>query len=355
MWSQFRIWMAALPLDDPLRRAQAATLQSLIFVLIAAALIGAPLSLSATSQVDQITGIVASLLHAFLLITAVVVLRRGQFSAAVALVIVSSILFAAVNMIPAGLEGSRAVFTVLTVPIVLAGLLGGRPLLITTTIVTVILVVGVAVLSGTASPLVGYSPQTYDPRLTSVVYVVVAIVLTVLIDRFGRALQTALAQARTRERELDALRMSLEQQVAERTATLQATVDQLSASQTTITLLGAPVLPVLPGVLVAPLIGRFDSGRAASLSQKILAAIASQRAKIVIFDVTGVEVVDQRTIADLLQLAGAVRLLGAEPVIVGIRAEMAIALAEQEINLHTQRIYPNLQAAVQVFQLQGAV
>ena len=76
-----------------------------------------------------------------------------------------------------------------------------------------ILVIGVAVFSSIAPTLVGYSHQTYDPRLTSVVYVIVAIVLTVLIDRFGRALHTALAQARTRERELDALRLSLEQQI----------------------------------------------------------------------------------------------------------------------------------------------
>jgi rsbT co-antagonist protein RsbR len=348
VWSQFRTWMANIPLADPLQREQATTLQSLVFVLITAALIGVPLSLSATTQIDQVVGVVSSLVHALLLIAAAVVLRRGQFNAAVALVVVSSILFAALNMIPSGLEGSRAVFTALTIPIVLAGLLGGRWLLAFASAVTVILVIGVAVLSSIAPTLVGYSRQTYDPRLTSVVYVVLALVLTVLIDQFGRALQTALRQARTRERELDGLRMSLEQQISERTASLQATVDQLSASQMTITLLGAPVLPVLPGVLVAPLIGRFDSARAAALSQKILAAIADQRAETVIFDVTGVDVVDQHTITDLLQLAGAVRLLGAEPVIVGVRPEVAIALVEQEIDLTTQRIYPNLQEAVQV-------
>ena len=355
MWSQFRTWMTAIPLADPLRREQAATLQSLIFLLIAASLIGAPLSLSATSQVDQVIGIVSSLIQALLLIAATVVLRRGQFSAAVALVIVSTILFAALNMVPTGLEGSRAVFTALTIPIVLAGLLGGRRLLAFASALTVVLVIGVAVFSSIAPSLVGYSHQTYDPRLTSVVYVIVAIVLTVLIDRFGRALQTALAQARTRECELDALRMSLEQQIGERTAALQATVDQLSASQTTITLLGAPVLPVLPGVLVAPLIGLFDSARAAALSEKILAAITNQRAETVIFDITGVAVVNQRTIAELLQLAGAVRLLGAEPVIVGVRPDVAIALVAQEIDLTAQRFYPNLQEVVQVLRTRHAV
>jgi anti-anti-sigma regulatory factor len=66
----------------------------------------------------------------------------------------------------------------------------------------------------------------------------------------------------------------------------------------------------------------------------------------VIFDITGVEVADQRTVEDLLQLAEAVRLLGAEPVIVGVRPEVALALVEQQIDLTARQIYPTLQAAV---------
>jgi len=106
---------------------------------------------------------------------------------------------------------------------------------------------------------------------------------------------------------------------------------------------------------VAPLIGRFDQARMAALSEKILATIVAQRAKTVIFDITGIDVVDQRTIAELLTLTGALRLLGAEPVIVGVRSEVAIALVAQEIDLTAQRIYPNLQAAVQVLQTQRAL
>jgi rsbT co-antagonist protein RsbR len=351
MWRQFRTWMADIPLADPLRREQAATLQSLIFLLILVSFTTVPLSLIATSRVDQVIGLVSGLVQALLLIAATVVLRRGYFSVAVALVIVSLLLFVALNMVPTGLEGSRAIFTALAVPIVLAGLLGGRQLLVVTAALTVIVVIGIAVLSVTIPTLVGFSPQTYDPLLTSVAYVIAAAVLTVLIDRFGRALQTALERTRGRERELDALRMSLEQQVLERTAALQASVDQLRASQATISLLGAPILPVLPGVLVAPLIGQFDSVRAAALSQKVLTAIADQRAEAVIFDITGVGVIDQRTIAELLELAGAVRLLGAEPVIVGVRPDVALALVEQQIDLTTRRIYSTLQEAVEVLQV----
>jgi len=107
-------------------------------------------------------------------------------------------------------------------------------------------------------------------------------------------------------------------------------------------------------VLVAPLIGRFDTARIAALSQKILAAIAERRTATVIFDITGVDVVDQRNVAELLDLARAVRLLGADTVIVGVRHDVALALVEQEIDLSTLQIYPNLQEAVQILQAHRA-
>lgn len=349
-WARLRAWMLAIPIADQLRREQAAILQSFITILGVASLLGIPLSLTATSAVDQVSGVISSLIQLLLLAVAIAVLRRGGFRTSVALVIVSMIIFAALNMIPTGLEGSRSVFTVLTVPIVLGGLLGGRRLLVLAAILTMLLVIGVAVLSSAAPTLVGYSQERYDPVLTCAVYLVMAVVLSVLIDRFGGALQAALERARARERELDELRVSLEQQVADRTESLQATVDQLRASQATISMIGAPVLPVLPGVLVAPLIGLFDSARAAALRDKILAAVDRQRAKTVIFDLTGMDIVDPHTVAELLQLSAAVRLLGADSVIVGVRAEFAIAMVELRIDLRAQRIFPNLQEAVAALQ-----
>jgi hypothetical protein len=70
MWRQFRTWMADIPLADPLGREQAATLQSLIFLLILASLIALPLSLIAASRDRQVAGVVSSLVQALLLIVA---------------------------------------------------------------------------------------------------------------------------------------------------------------------------------------------------------------------------------------------------------------------------------------------
>src|SRR5206468_878248 len=123
--------------------------------------------------------------------------------------------------------------------------------------------------------------------LTCVTYIVAAGVLALLIGRFGQALQRAIWQARSRERELDLLRISLEQQVDERTvelrqalqdveqreAALAQTLAELRASEAAVRELSAPVIPVLPGVLAAPLIGALDSARMKVLTENVLGAI----------------------------------------------------------------------------------
>jgi anti-anti-sigma factor len=134
--------------------------------------------------------------------------------------------------------------------------------------------------------------------------------------------------------------------VAARTAELRASVDQLQASQTTIRELGSPVLPVLPGVLVAPLIGAIDTARAADLSAAVLAAVDRVRARSVILDITGVPVVDTHVARALLQVAQAVRLLGAEAVLVGVSAEVAQTLVTLGVDLGAIHVHANLQEAV---------
>jgi rsbT co-antagonist protein RsbR len=358
----FRMWLKDIPFTDSLRREQAVLLQAFLFILTAAAIVGALATLTAASINDRLIGVSSSLLLGLMLIGAVVVLRRGHFTRAVVLVIVSMIMMVVVNMIPTGLQGSRAVFTLLALPIVLAGLLGGRRLLLLAFILSVLAVIGVTVLEVATPTLVGYSEQTYDPVLTCVTFVVAAGVLALLIGRFGQALQRALWQARSREQELDALRISLEQQVDTRTtelrqalqdveqreATLTQTLAELRASEAAVRELSAPVIPLLPGVLAAPLIGALDSARAKVLTENVLAAIERTGAHHVIFDITGVPVVDTNVARVLLNTAAAARLLGTSAALVGVRPEVAETIITLGIDFEAIARYPTLQEAVVV-------
>jgi anti-anti-sigma factor len=127
---------------------------------------------------------------------------------------------------------------------------------------------------------------------------------------------------------------------------LAQTLDDLRASQETLRELSAPIIPVLPGVLVAPLIGALDSTRAAVLTSNILRMVQSHQARYVIIDITGVPFVDTHVAGILMRAAAAVRLLGAQVWLVGIRPEVAQTIVILGIDLQTISTHPDLQAAV---------
>lgn len=92
--------------------------------------------------------------------------------------------------------------------------------------------------------------------------------------------------------------------------------------------LETPVIPVLQGVLVVPLVGHFDARRASELSATVLAAVHGQRARTVLIDITGIAIMNATVGQHLNQLAQAIRLLGAQVILTGIQASMAPLLVE---------------------------
>jgi rsbT co-antagonist protein RsbR len=97
--------------------------------------------------------------------------------------------------------------------------------------------------------------------------------------------------------------------------------------------LSAPILPVAPGVLVAPMIGAVDSGRAAVFMSNLLDAAERERARYLIIDVTGIPVIDTQVARVILQAAQAMRMLGAQAILTGIRPEVAQTLVGLGIDL----------------------
>lgn len=161
----------------------------------------------------------------------------------------------------------------------------------------------------------------------------------------ARHSNAALQQARIA---LEAQQASLEAQVIERTAALQTTVDQLRASQETIRVLGAPIIPVLPNVLVVPLIGTLDVPRMQNVQEQLLLDVHRQRARSVILDLTGIMLIDTEVAQAFLQIVSTIRLLGAAVLLVGIRPEIAQTLVALNIELDGIQTYASLQAAVSV-------
>lgn len=97
----------------------------------------------------------------------------------------------------------------------------------------------------------------------------------------------------------------------------------IRAQQDTIRELSTPLIPLEAGIVVMPLVGRLDAVRMQQVIERLLAGVAAQRAQTVILDITGVPGVDAEVAASLVRAAQAVRLLGAQVMLSGIRPEVA--------------------------------
>jgi len=178
-----------------------------------------------------------------------------------------------------------------------------------------------------------------DPVMVELFYTDMA---TVILGYFAvaffawlgsRNLLQALERSREQADELEQYSVELEQRVADRTAQLSQALESLQASMGIIREAGSPVLPILEGVILTPLIGALDSERVSLVMQQVLQGAAEHRARVVILDITGVPVVDTAVANALIQTARGVRLLGATPVLVGIRSEVAQTIVDLGVDL----------------------
>jgi PAS domain S-box-containing protein len=87
-----------------------------------------------------------------------------------------------------------------------------------------------------------------------------------------------------------------------------------------------PCIPIAEGVVVLPLIGRLDRLRSQHALANLLSDVTTRRARTVLVDLTGLVDADATFTQLLSQMVSAVRLLGAQIVVSGIRAGLAQAL-----------------------------
>ena len=97
--------------------------------------------------------------------------------------------------------------------------------------------------------------------------------------------------------------------------------------------LSTPVIQVWAGVVVTPLIGTLDTMRTQQLMEQLLHHIVESQSSIALIDITGVPTIDTRTAQHLIETIAAVRLLGAQAVLTGVRPAIAQTLVHLGIDL----------------------
>ncbi|WP_328862113.1 STAS domain-containing protein [Streptomyces sp. NBC_00306] len=94
-----------------------------------------------------------------------------------------------------------------------------------------------------------------------------------------------------------------------------------------------PVVRLWDKVLAVPLIGTLDTARTQVVMENLLEAIQQYEAQVAIIDITGVPTVDTAVAHHLMQTVNAVRLMGADCVISGIRPPIAQTISQLGIDL----------------------
>jgi rsbT co-antagonist protein RsbR len=97
--------------------------------------------------------------------------------------------------------------------------------------------------------------------------------------------------------------------------------------------LSTPVVKLWEGILALPMIGTLDSARAQVVMESLLQRIVETGSQIAIIDITGVPTVDTLVAQYLLKTATALRLMGAECIISGVRPQIAQTIVHLGVDL----------------------
>jgi rsbT co-antagonist protein RsbR len=110
--------------------------------------------------------------------------------------------------------------------------------------------------------------------------------------------------------------------------------------------LSTPVVKLWEGVLALPIIGTLDSSRTQTMMEALLTRIAETGSAIAIIDITGVPTVDTLVAQHLIKTVTAIRLMGAECIISGVRPQIAQTIVHLGVDLGNVTTKANLADAL---------
>ena len=130
---------------------------------------------------------------------------------------------------------------------------------------------------------------------------------------------------------------------------LNERIEVIERQREAIRTLAVPVIEVWRGVLCVPVVGLLDSMQASEMTATLLSAVVAKKARYVIIDVTGIEVMDTRSADHFLRMARAVMLLGSRCALSGIRPAIASTIVHLGVELGHVRTFRTMRDALQAY------
>jgi rsbT co-antagonist protein RsbR len=159
---------------------------------------------------------------------------------------------------------------------------------------------------------------------------------------FG-AINELISAVGTEQEQSGAFRKELEEKLA--------TVEQ---QRSAIRSLSTPIIEVWRGVLCLPVVGVMDTARSAEMTGALLQTIVEKGTKYAIIDITGIDVMDTRTVDHFIRMAKAIRLLGAECALTGLNPHIAQTIVHMGLDLSDIVTHRSLRDALHRYVSQAA-
>jgi rsbT co-antagonist protein RsbR len=122
--------------------------------------------------------------------------------------------------------------------------------------------------------------------------------------------------------------------------------DIINRQQAEMLELSTPVVKLWDGILALPMIGTLDSSRTQIVMESLLQKIVETGSEIAIIDITGVPTVDTLVAQHLLKTITAIRLMGADCIISGVRPQIAQTIVHLGVDLQGVTTKANLADAL---------
>lgn len=138
------------------------------------------------------------------------------------------------------------------------------------------------------------------------------------------------------------------------TRELQDRLSVIEAQRAAIAQLSTPIIQVWDGILCLPVVGTVDTARSMEMTERVLHAVVAERARAAIIDITGIEVMDTKTVDHFLKMTRTLALLGAKAIITGISPSVATTLTQLGVELGEVRTCRSLRDALRLLLAEDA-
>jgi len=132
-------------------------------------------------------------------------------------------------------------------------------------------------------------------------------------------------------------------------AELEDKLQTIEKQRAAIRELSTPIMEVWDGVLCLPVVGVMDTMRSVEMTNSLLQSVVEKKTRCIIIDITGIDVMDTRTVDHFMRMARAVRLLGAQCVLTGINPHIAQTVVHMGIDLSNIVTHRTLHEALQKY------